>query len=59
MRGLQIREKRQERFHEARMQRSKAATVAADRRELARDVATVRSPPRELLVLLRYHPLSS
>ncbi len=36
------------------MQRSKAATVAADRRELARDVATVRALPRELLVFIRY-----
>lgn len=42
--AVQIREKRQERFHEARMQRSRAAAVQRDRRELQRDIATVRAP---------------
>lgn len=39
-----VREKRQERFWEARMARAKGAKVAADRKELEKQIHLVKAP---------------
>jgi large subunit ribosomal protein L24e len=40
----EVRVKRQERFHEARMARAKGAQVAQEKQELERDISLVRAP---------------
>ena len=48
---MQVRQRRQDRFHEARMRKAKQQQVDADKRELERDINLVReTPPDEIEV---------